>query len=99
MKEKIGNRFSYAVAQEKFGLLHPIAPTSTRLWYIFTALPYQIHDIARWYLFGDSSVKRIHIVYVYHVLVAYHLTGVQMGTFIGKMTKLFCFSREYSFRD
>ena len=35
-------------------------------------------------LFDDSSAKRIHIVYVYHVLVAYHLTWVQMGTFIGK---------------
>ena len=78
------------------GLLHPIAPTFTRQWYIFTVLPYQIHDIARYEnhvieicnvytdLFSASSVKRIHIVYVYHVLVAYHLTGVQMGTFIGK---------------
>ena len=65
-------------------------------------LPYQIHNIARYEnrvieicnnvytdLFSDLSVKRIHTVYVYHVLVAYHLTGVQMGTFIGKNDEVY----------
>ena len=42
-------------------------------------------------LFGDSSVKRIHIVYVDQVLIAYHLSGVQMGTSIGKNDKVILF--------
>ena len=35
---------------------------------------------------GESSVTRIDIVIVcvYHVFVANHLTGVQMGNFIGE---------------
>ena len=32
---------------------------------------------------GETSV-RIDIVYVYHVFVAYHLTGLQVGIFIGE---------------
>ena len=44
---------------------------------------------------GETSV-RIDIVYVYHVFVAYHLFGVQVGIFIGENDKFFCFTRDYS---
>ena len=94
--EKIRHRLSYPVAQETFGLLHPIAllPLGFVISLPFYLINYMILRGMKLVLlksvtmctdlFGDSSVKRIHIVYVFHVLVAYHLTGVQVGTFIGK---------------
>ena len=46
---------------------------------------------------GETSVLHIHvgIVYVYHVFVANHLTGVQMDIFIRENDfKFFCFTRD-----
>ena len=45
---------------------------------------------------GETSV-RIDMVYVYHVFVAYHLTGVQVGSFVGENGEVLLFYKRLAF--